>query len=134
MATAPGAVAPTEKLTRVPSAGIVIAAGARAELAKTVAELGAEIESLRATLKDEKHLKLLPDVEIFHKAVDWPLRYDEFYRSNEVGIARALLKQGLERVQQLRAGRMPWLAATGLEVRGYRSTIDGSVQIGRAHV
>lgn len=72
--------------------------------------------------------ELLPDVEIFHKAVDWALRYEEFYRSNEVGLARSLLKQGNERARQLREGKPAWLTATGLVVRGYVSRIDDSVQ------
>ena len=33
----------------------------------------------------------LPDVEIFHKAVDWALRYDEFHDVKQVGTARLLL-------------------------------------------
>src|SRR5688572_13717821 len=102
------------KPTRVPPPGIVIAEKDRAELRAGADALAREIDSLRsAKLRD-----LLPDVEIFHKAVDWALRYDEFYRSNEVGIARALLKDGMERAQQLREDKAPWLTATGLVVRG----------------
>src|SRR5205085_11464723 len=50
------------------------------------------------------------------------------YRSNEVGLARTLLKQGIERAKQLRDGKPGWLFATGLVVRGYVSKIDGSIQ------
>jgi len=60
--------------------------------------------------------------------VDWALRYDEFYKSNEVQIARGMLLQGLERAKTLRNRSTPWTNATGLVVRGYRSRIDGSVQ------
>ena len=110
--------------TRVPPPGIAITEGDRAELRAGADALAREIESLRSA----KFHALLPDVEIFHKAVDWALRYDEFYRSNEVGIARTLLKDGMERAQQLREDKAPWLNATGLVVRGYISRIDGSVQ------
>jgi dienelactone hydrolase len=114
---------------RVPPAGLKIAGADRAELTRGAAELGAEIESLRRDLAARPALlELLPDVVVYHKAVDWALRYDEFYRSNEVGLARGLLKQGLERARQLRAGQVPWLTATGLVVRGYLSRVDGSVQ------
>ena len=46
----------------------------------------------------------------------------------EVAVAKKLLEQGLERAGQLREGKAPWDAATGLVVRGYVSRIDGSVQ------
>ena len=87
------------------------------------------IESLRGELKSRRALvDLLPDVQIYHKAVDWALRYDEFYKSNEVQVARGLLQQGTERARALRGGWAPWTNATGLIVRGYVSKIDGSVQ------
>lgn len=112
------------KLTRVPPPGIAIAEKDRMELRAGADSLAREIAALRSFPRSD----LLPDVEIFFKAVDWALRYDEFYRSNEVGFARALLKQGLERARQLRDGNPSWLSATGLVVRGYVSKIDGSVQ------
>ena len=112
------------KAARVPPPGIVIAENERAELRIGVDALEREIVSLRSLASAE----LLADVEIYHKAVDWALRYDEFYRSNEVGIAHALLKQGMERARQLRDGDPAWLQATGLVVRGCISRIDGSVQ------
>ncbi|HEY2951540.1 MAG TPA: prolyl oligopeptidase family serine peptidase [Verrucomicrobiae bacterium] len=115
--------------SRVPPPGIRISASDRAELEAGLAELAREIDALRVLHHDDGFmLRRLPDVEIFHKAVDWPLRYDEFYRSNEVSIARGLLKQGRERARALREGQTPWLTATGLVVRGYRSEVDGSVQ------
>lgn len=116
--------AASPKATRVPPPGTNISETARAELRAGADALAKEIAALRASPMSA----LLPDVEIFHKAVDWPLRYDEFYRSNEVGIARSLLKEGMERAGQLRQGQAPWLTATGLVVRGYVSRIDGSVQ------
>src|SRR5205823_12616466 len=99
----------------------------RAELDAGAAGLGREIESLRGTLKGPA-ADLLPDVEIYHKAVDWALRFDEFYKSNEVQVARTLLQQGRERAGALRDGKPSWTTATGLVVRGYVSKIDGSVQ------
>src|ERR1051326_9119536 len=87
-----------------------------------------EVRSLRGELEEPALVALLPDVQIFHKAVDWALRYDEFYKSNEVAVARTLLQQGVERAKALWAGVAPWTNATGLVVRGYISKIDGSVQ------
>ncbi len=123
------AAVPIAGARRVPPPGIAVPATGRALLEAGVRELAGEIESLRGTLKTNSALlKLLPDVEIFHKAVRWPLDYDEFLRSNDVALAKGLLRQGRERAQALRDGKAPWLAATGLVVRGYVSGIDGSVQ------
>src|SRR5437899_715213 len=125
-----GQIIAADPATRqTPPPGIPIADGARRELELGAAALGQEIQALRAALKEKPvMLELLPDVQIFHKAVDWAARYDEFYRSNDVDIARALLLQGMERAAQLRTGEAPWTNATGLIVRGYASRIGGSVQ------
>ncbi len=112
-----------------PPTGIAIADADRKSLEVGVANLGVEIARLRSQLKGNAELEpLVADVEIFHKAVHWTLAYDEFFRSNEVSIARTLLKQGIERAGQLSRGQKPWLTATGLMVRGFVSRIDGSVQ------
>jgi hypothetical protein len=112
-----------------PPPGIAIAAKDRAELESSVAELRKQIDALRVELKNKRALiELLPDVEIYHKAVDWALGHDEFHRTNEVSMAKVLLRQGLERARELQDGRAPWTTATGLVVRGYISKIDGSVQ------
>jgi hypothetical protein len=71
---------------------------------------------------------LLPDVAVFHKAVDWALRHDEFMAPKDVAYARTLLARGTQRAAQLRAGQAPWLDATGVILRGHRSRLDGSVQ------
>ena len=118
-----------EKVRRVPPPGIAISEADRVELAEGVASLGRELETLRVELKTKPALlELLPDAEVYHKAVDWALRYDEFFKSNETQVARALLRNGMDRVQSLRDGQAPWTMATGLVVRGYVSRIDGSVQ------
>ena len=118
-----------EKVRAVPPPGIKITEADRAELSAGAAALAKEIESLRSSLKTHPaQLALLPDVLIYHKAVDWALRHDEFHKTNEVAVARGLLKNGLDRAAALREGRAPWLAQTGLVARGYESKIDGSVQ------
>src|SRR3989441_8438306 len=118
-----------DKVRRVPPPGIKIPAADRTELEAGAAALGQSIQALRSELKSKPDLlELLPDVEIYHKAVHWALAYDEFFRSNEVKVARALLQQGMERAQLLNEGQAPWSSATGLVARGYLSRIDGSVQ------
>ncbi len=125
---APSAVAPAPP-KRVPIPGITLTDTERAELTSGAAVLRSEIDVLaRELAADADFFALLPDVEVFHKAVDWALRYNEFMSTKEIAAARAYLTKGRERAAQLREKKSPWLAATGLVVRGYRSKIDGSIQ------
>jgi len=75
-----------------------------------------DIDELAKEVASKPKFSPIADVEIFHKAVDWALRYDEFFDLKQVAFAKTLLEQGNERVQQLRAGQTPWLEATGLVV------------------
>src|SRR5262245_31013665 len=64
----------------IPQPGVTIPEGDRSELQAGVTALGKEITVLKHNLKDKPELlALLPDVMIFHKAVDWALRYNEFF-------------------------------------------------------
>ena len=112
----------------VPPPGVKITDEQRAELSAGVAALGKDIDALKNSLKGKPALDLLPDVQIYHKAVDWALRHNEFFNTNQVNTARTLLKQGGERAAALREGKSPWTTQTGLVARGYLSKIDGSVQ------
>lgn len=119
----PGAIRP------VPPPGVAISEGDRSELQAGVTALGKNITVLRASLKEKPELAaLLPDVMIFHKAVDWALRYDEIFDAKQVGVAKKLLELGNQRAAELKAGTSSWTKATGLVPRGYISKIDGSVQ------
>jgi Prolyl oligopeptidase family len=116
---------------RLPPPGIEISAAARAELATGALALRREIDALARRLaapSSSRFAALLPDVEVYHKAVDWALRYDEFFDPGQVATARRLLATGHERAAALGRGEASWLDATGLIVRGHRSALDGSVQ------
>lgn len=114
---------------KTPPAGIAVPDADRAELTAGAAALQTEITALgRKFLSDPKLLALLPDVEIFHKAVAWSLADNTLYSPQEIAFAKHLLTEGHERAKQLNLRKTPWLDAKGLIVRGYRSKIDNSVQ------
>jgi dienelactone hydrolase len=115
------ACAVTAQIRSVPPPGIEVAANDRADLEAGLKRLNANLEKLRS-------VELLPDVQIFYDAVRYAVTYNEFFRPEEVGRAKELLRQGQERSEQLLRGQAPWVTATGLVVRGYRSKIDKSVQ------
>ncbi len=91
-------------------------------------ELQAGLKDLRAAIDALPKGDLVADVEIYHKAVDWALRYDEVLNAREIPVAKELVKTGLERARSLKEGKPPWARATGLVARAYVSRIDGSVQ------
>jgi dienelactone hydrolase len=118
-----------DKVRPVPPPGIAVPDKDFDELKTAIAALSREIEILRLELEDKRALlDLLPDVEIYLTAVRSALDNNEFYDAKEFAVAQSLLGEGLKRVMQLREGKAPWTAATGLVVRGYRSKIDGSAQ------
>src|SRR5436305_10550487 len=88
-----------DKVRPVPRKGASIAASDRQELEDGIARLGSEIDALRSKFKTNlSQLALLPDVQIFHNAVRYALRYDEIFNpTNEVPAAKSFIKQGLER-------------------------------------
>ena len=118
-----------DKVRPIPPPGIKIDEPERAQLLASAAELGDRITVVRQELKNRPQLlELLPDVEIYQKAVQWAVFYNEIYKTNELPVARRLLQRGAERLEELRQGKPTWPTATGLVVRGYVSRIDGSVQ------
>src|SRR5436190_15879454 len=107
---------------RVPAWGMEVSESDKAALTEGVSQLRDQIA------KVPSNNPFLPEVKIFHKAVDWAVSYREFYRTNEIQIAHKLIEQGTERARELAQGRSPWSQATGLVVRAYVSRIDDSIQ------
>ncbi len=105
----------------VPPPGVALTDADKTALDTGLKELNAAIEKI-------KDHDLAPDVLIFREAVRYALTYNEFFKPEDIGKARDLLRVGLERAGQLRRGEAPWASATGLVVRGYRSRIDNSIQ------
>ncbi len=116
-----------ESVRQVPPPGIEIAEDDRADLTQRTLHLHAQIETL-SQRREPLIAEYLPDVEIFHRAVDQALRFNEMFQPADVGRARELLEEGERRASQLAAGETPWTTQTGLVVRGYRSRLDGTVQ------
>ena len=111
----------------IPRPGVEVPAADRTELETKIAELGQAIDGVKSTGRGMQR-DLLPDVQIYYNAARYALTYNEFFSPGEIGVAKELLNQGLERARLLKEGSAPWTTQTGLVVRGYVSKIDGSVQ------
>ncbi len=105
----------------VPPPGVPVSPSDRADLEAGLADLGRRIDKLRG-------VALLPDVQIYHKAVRYALEFNEFFAPADIARGKDLLRQGIARADALARGQAPWTTATGLVVRGYVSKIDESVQ------
>ncbi len=116
-----------DQVRRVPKLGIDVAEADRQELTTGLQALQSKIDQLRASASPLSK-SLLPDVLIFHRAVDQALRFQEFFDPKEIGVAKMLLQQGQQRADQLLAGNAPWTRQAGVVVRGYVSKIDQTVQ------
>jgi pimeloyl-ACP methyl ester carboxylesterase len=128
LADGPGDNVP-DKVRPVPPAGIVLPRDDVKALKTKLNDLGKAVAALPAKLKGKQALlELIPDVEVFHKAVKYALEMNQFYGGADAGRAHKQLDLGLERAKLLAEGKPTWTTATGLVVRGYRSRIDGSVQ------
>jgi pimeloyl-ACP methyl ester carboxylesterase len=112
---------------RIPREGIDVPADREAALREKLTALQQRISEL-AQKKDSESQALLPDVQIFERAVRCALDYNEFFSPKDVDKADALLDEGLARATQLAEGQPLWPQQTGLVVRGYVSKIDHTVQ------
>ena len=118
-----------DKVRPIPPLGVAVPDDTRQELTSETARLQTEIDTLRTQLGTKSNLLArLPDIQIFQKAPDWALRYNEFFNTNEFKAAKVLLEEGFKRIVALREGKTPWDAANGQVVRGYQSRLDGSIQ------
>jgi pimeloyl-ACP methyl ester carboxylesterase len=116
-----------DNVRRIPKLGVDVPDADRQELEQGLKALADQIAKLKSS-DAPLAKKLLPDVLIFHRAVDQALRYREFFDVKEIPVAKSLLLQGRQRADQLLAGKAPWTEQTGVVVRGYISRIDQTVQ------
>jgi len=116
-----------DQVRRIPALGVEVPAAQQQQLKQGLEKLQASLDQLKKS-KDARIKALIPDVEIYHRAVRCALEYQEFFHEREIGTGLNLLKQGQERADQLLKGEAPWTRQTGLVVRGYISKIDQTVQ------
>ena len=88
--------------------------------------LAGRLDVLRGQGADDARLA---EVEIYHKAAEWMLRYpEEVYSREYVAYAIDALEAGMARAGLLAQGRHPWTEQKGRVLRAYRSRVDSSVQ------
>ena len=111
----------------VPRLGIRPAGAGFLQLPAKLKVLRSRIQRAEAS-SDPALRALIPDVEIYYRAVHDALVYNEFFSVGDVKKAHELIATGMKRADDLVAGRAPWTRQTGLVVRGYVSKIDHTVQ------
>ena len=116
-----------DNVRQIPPPGIEVPAEIRKSLADGAAGLKDKLVKIQSG-KDDKAKALIPDVEIFWRAIDGALRFNEFGDPKEFDVAKKLLADGNARADALLKGEAPWAKQTGLVVRGYRSRLDDTVQ------
>src|SRR5215471_8695284 len=97
---------------------------------KTIKEKTEELRKAVAALKEKKIADdVLIEVEIYLKAAENIVRFEEWLAANSVKWALQTLDQGLARAKQAEGGKAVWRDAPGKwVVRAYRSGIDDSIQ------
>ncbi len=116
-----------DQVRQVPPVGIELSETDRQELLAGQKKLYAQIETLKKS-RDARIRSLVPDVEIFARAIRDSVAHRELFSQRDVTTAKKVLAEGLKRASSLQTGNAYWTKQTGLVVRGYRSKIDQTVQ------
>ena len=111
------------KVRRVPRLGIVVSDADETALKTGLSELKSLLDKLSQSAHEKK--LLIPDIEVYYRAVKDNLEHQEFFTQKDVKKAFELLETGKQRAIGLLT---PWQMQTGLVVRGFRSKLDGTVQ------
>ncbi len=116
-----------DQVRAVPPVGIELSEEDRTALTEGLRKLNADIVRLKSR-RDARTPLLLPDVEIFARAIRDGLAHREFFSPRDVANGKNVLAEGQKRAASLLKGEAPWTMQKGLVVRGYRSRIDRTVQ------
>jgi hypothetical protein len=111
----------------VPRPGIEIPPERKQSLQAQLDRLQAKIRQISDNSQEDM-VELLPDIQIFERAVRVALDHNEFFSPKDLEKADALLKEGARRADELSSGEASWSQQSGLVVRGYVSRIDHTVQ------
>ena len=111
----------------VPKVGVALTAKQKADFEKSLSNFKSLLDKLKAR-NDPGTQELLPDVEIFYRAVRTNVDHRELFSPQDVKNAAAVGEEGGRRAIELFDRKPQWYDNTGLVVRGYRSKIDGTVQ------
>ena len=103
---------------------------ARLKIERTVHGFERSLGAMRGghSAADRPDPALVADVEIFIKAARWGLRYDSEGRPTDTAIIERALSRCIERFPELGREQPNWAKKRGRLVRGYVSSVDGSVQ------
>jgi dienelactone hydrolase len=115
------------KVRPIPKIGIELRAAQKADFAERMTQFQGLLDKLQAK-KDRRTQELLPDVEIYYRAVRTNIDHRELFGKGDINNAAVLTNEGRFRAQDLLDGKPAWAGKTGLVVRGYRSKIDHTVQ------
>lgn len=119
-----------DKVRPIPPQGIEVPPEKRSAIETELAKLKTLIAELSES-KSKNVQELLPDIEIFYRAVRLALDEDGFFEPVDFDRALELIQQGILRGEGLRQNNTFWLNwefKTSATVRGFRSKLDGTVQ------
>lgn len=116
-----------DRVRPVPPVGIEIQPDDRTDLERGLSVLDQRLRKLNSSREYEVQ-RLVPDVEIFARAIRHGLAHRELFSERDVKNAKLVLEKGLARADALLGGTAPWTTQKGLVVRGFRSRIDQTVQ------
>ena len=125
-----------ENIRSIPPAGIEIPAEVKESLSRALEPLKRSIDELSQS-KDPVIQDLLPDAEIFYRAVALALDENGFFDQADFKRAEELIAEGNRRCEAIRKNTCDWthikswtdpIQQRYITVRGFRSKLDGTVQ------
>ncbi|MFP6765385.1 MAG: hypothetical protein VB858_17290, partial [Planctomycetaceae bacterium] len=92
-------------------------------------------DAVSVLARGDRDRRLLADVAVLAKGVEWCLRHAEFYKPRKgkgktvyVRYCEDAIATGLERARLQGKDQIPWMSQPGSTIRGYFSRVDGSLQ------
>ena len=122
-----------ENVRQIPPPGIELPADERRQLENSLNQMDINLTAARQIAREDaskqaKIESLVPDVEIFYRAVSQAIGFRELYSKRDIDNAKRVGAEGVRRSSQLPGAVGPWRKQKGLVVRGFRSKIDQTVQ------